>query len=149
VYAVIARGMFRATEPLRYEMIDLAAKLLHNSGVSKAQKTLIESSLSDVHKAHVAWKVTFALFFLVITIPIHHFKTPKLSGVPSNMLGTFKKFQLRWIIATLANSPIAACIFVFLLMLLAAFTLSINTIFSVLMSRRGDKGDEGGLQIHA
>ena len=135
-YAVISRGMFRAAEPLRYEMLDIAGELLNSENVSEAQKWRINLALSEIHSGRAAWKMIFWAICLIVMIPIHRFKLPNTErGIPNHLKGSFQKFQIRWLIATISNSPAAAFIFVLLTLLVSAFDLSIRKLSAVLMTK--------------
>lgn len=131
-YAIIARGLFFATEPMRYRMIDLASELLSAEDLNENRKRGIERALKDVHSARAAWKLVAFLLCIIVIVPFK--KIPDENPVPARLVGTMGEFQTRWIVATLCNSPLAAFIFVLLLALLIAFAMSARAISNILMT---------------
>jgi hypothetical protein len=137
LYAVIARGMFSATEPLRDEMIQIASRLLNDENINETQKRRVRRALSDVHSVRKAREITLLLFFLIMTSPFHSFDSPKPDKdmVPEYMRDSLRQFQVLWIISTIANSPAAAVIFTLLVFIVAAFTQSFRALSGILIVR--------------
>jgi hypothetical protein len=135
LYAIIARGMFRATEPLRHETIKIGTQLLNDKIVNERQKRRIRKALADVHSERRAWEITLLLFFLTVTCPFHKFDLPKSDEVriPEYMRDSLQQFQIRWVISTVANSPAAALIFTFLVSIVLAFAQSLRALSDILM----------------
>jgi hypothetical protein len=135
LYAIIARGMFRATEPLRLETIEIGTQLLNDKIVNERQKRRIRKALADVHSERRAWEITLLLFFLAVTCPFHKFDLPKSDKVrnPEYVRDSLQQFQIRWLISTVANSPAAALIFTFLVSIVFAFARSLRALSDILM----------------
>jgi hypothetical protein len=135
LYAIVARGMFRATEPLRLEAIEIGVQLLNDKVVDERQKHCIKKALADVHSERRAWELTLLLFFLAVTCPFHKCDVRKSdkSRIPEYMRESLQQFQIRWLISTVANSPAAALIFTFLISVVLAFAHSLRALSDILM----------------
>lgn len=137
LYAVIARGMFRAAEPLREEMIQIASRLLNDENINETQKRRVRKALSDVHSVRKSREITLLLIFLIMTSPFHSFDSPKPEKemVPEYMRNPLRQFQVLWITSTIVNSPAAAVIFTLLVFIIAAFTQSARALSGILIVR--------------
>jgi hypothetical protein len=130
-YAVLARGLFRITEPYRWAALDIAERLIHSAQVSPYRKEGIQRRLSEVYSGRQSWKMVFLLLLVLFDIV---FKRSDLDeeassgGVPSHLRNDNAKFKIYWMVSTVANSPAAAFIFTLLLIITLAFAASIAAI---------------------
>ena len=136
-YAVLARGLFKATEPSRQLLLDLADKLTSSHQVSDAKKRAIIGRLSEVHSARSAWSMLFIVFYAAIVARTKD-DDRLANGIPPHLAGDFQRFSAHWIIATLANSPIAALLAITIVILRAAATVSVGK-FMAAIGRVHDK----------
>jgi hypothetical protein len=136
-YAVIARGAFKAAEPLRDRLIDLAAEISHDPKTSEAVKARLGQALDDVYSGWLAWKLTFVGVYTVLTIPFHrvHLASAPEDERSAHLQNKLQSFEGRWVIATIANSPLAAIIFTIIVLIAVAFGTSFSTISRMLTDR--------------
>lgn len=134
-YTLATRGLFRTTEYIRMEMIDLAVPLLKCNEVSDCKKRRIGRMLDDVHSPRAAWRLvlTMAIFLIV---SLFRSKTElKSSGMPPRFTGQYKDLQLWWLLATLSNSLAASVLFTFITIVHYAFDAKIKPLAATLSMR--------------
>jgi hypothetical protein len=134
LYAIAARGLFRATNNLRMYLIDLASELIKSPDFPADKKEMVLRMLDDVHSARAAWSLAFILLIGTIIIPF--VSSPDSSNVPRRLQPVFDEFVTRWVIATLSNSLLATLIFVVIFIIVAAFVSPIKPIIRWLIERR-------------
>ena len=140
-YAVIARGLFNATEPYRHTALEIAEKLSQSSQVSERKKRFLFDRLGEVYSSLHAWKL---VVFMVKTFAVLPFQDKEKNaavvdeGIPPHLRASFDRFKLYWIISTVGNSPAAALLFVTLVLIMTAFFASLSAISGCLAFSRDD-----------
>jgi hypothetical protein len=136
-YAIVARGLFRATDDLRLSLVDLAAPLLESEGVSEKQKRAVRKTLAHVHSARSAWVLVGMLLTVIVRLPFHKINSGN-DEVPASLRINYETLKTRWIVVTLANSPLAIAIFGMILILFFAFVTSLLPLAGILMKSQAD-----------
>ncbi|MGY2989095.1 MULTISPECIES: hypothetical protein [Bradyrhizobium] len=143
-YALLSRGLFRATEPSRQKALDIAERLFHSSQVSEARKAQLDRRLDEVYSNWQAWKLTFWMFEVALTLPFRRPRMPVVrDGIPHQFQKDFARFIINWMIATVGNSPAAALLFATLVLIALAFSASIAAISSCLAGDQNGGGAHG------
>lgn len=134
-YAVLARGLFNFTEPLRLKALEIAETLNESAQVSTDRKASLYRRLGEVYSSLKAWKLVLLMLYVIVMLPFG--RSPATdqsvnSGVPTNLQGEYNRFKVFWMVSTIANSPAATFIFSLLLILTLAFTASVFVISGAL-----------------
>jgi hypothetical protein len=138
LYALVARGLFRATEEMRCSLIEIAETLLSDDGMPSDEKEAINQALSEVHSAAAARQMAAALFYVVL-FPDKRLRDQaraEMNLVPKHLQHTFDAFQKRWVIATLGNSPISSAAVVLLIIVRFIFVSSMLPISHMLLKHK-------------
>lgn len=149
VYAVIARGLFLVSEPLRSAALDLAEQLLKSDEVGEVDKRVVELTLNELHSSPAAWFMALRAFRVLFFASFHRGadtgEQPGVDPISAEMAPILQRYQLYWMLATMANSPAAALIFSALSLLGAAFSMSAAMLAALLAkSHDGDHGHGRG-----
>jgi hypothetical protein len=141
-YAVLARGLFNATEPYRRQTIDIAEKLSHSTQVSNQKKEFVYDRLGDVYSPLEAWKLAASMVKAFVRLPFINAREVADrvdAGIPQHLRQDFNRFKNCWVAAVLGNSPLASFLFVTLALILIAFFVSLSVLSGWLVG-----GDENG-----
>lgn len=144
LYALLSRGLFRATEEARQSLVDLAGSLIDSPKTSEVTKEVIRSMLDDAHSARSAW--ILALFALTIVFRLPFIKRAREENydVPNHLRATYDSFNYRWIAATVGNSLAAAIVFAFGMFLAISIRLSLRSFAHALTTKHEGDGHGRG-----
>lgn len=139
VYGMISRGLFRATEGLRFSLLDLSEPLLENPSVPEREKRRISMCLDEAHSARAAWGIVWALISGLWKFGMSRRRdcSPQdpVQQVPANLRACYGTFLTRYIVSTVTNSPAAA--FVFTVVIILSFCIVILPLVPLLFQARG------------
>ena len=137
-YAVIARGLFKITEPHRWDALELAEKLNHSAQVSDRIKITVQQRLTEVYSNWRAWQLVGLVICVAVMAPFKSIRTHSkpLADIPAHLERDYDLFSKKWMIATLANSPLATLLFVTVTLLIVAFSISMSALFNALAFQR-------------
>jgi len=133
LYALLARGLFLATEPARNRALDIYERFAAIEGVSSRQKEMMLKAVFDVHSSRKAWSMAVVMFFAAFAIPLGRrslisSKDDGQVGIPVELRAEHERFIKLWLVSVMGNSPAAALLFVFCVILLVAFSVSLSAI---------------------
>lgn len=137
VYAVLARGLFNATEPRRQEALDIVEELYHSAQVSDRQKKFVYDRIGELHSGWQAWKLVFSLLRATVRITFTNVQetTERVdSGIPQHLRPSYERLKVCWVIGILGNSPLALFVFAPLALTLIAFFTTLSAMSKLLFS---------------
>jgi hypothetical protein len=139
LYAILARGLLYASEPQRAKCLNLYGKMVKSHRASPEVVARLDEFLDDVYSSWAAWRLAAlavcAVFFVLPTRRILRRTSPSgYRGVPEPLQQDFGRFMSCWLLATIANSPAAAFIFVFSLLIGIGFFVPFHVIATLLSS---------------
>lgn len=143
IYGTLARGLLKVTEPLRQRCLDHYAKVVKSGRASKELVARLETQLDSIYSSWSAWQMAvMAIFVVFVVLPIrklrHAFSGEKdrsyLDDIPDSIRSDVDRFDSCWMLATVANSPIAAAIFVFASLIGVAVLGSLMALTKVISS---------------
>lgn len=142
-YAIMARGLLYATQPLRSRCIDLYAKIVASGRADEALINRLDGRLEELYSGLTAWQLTVSLICAVfVTLPYkkirHMISGAKIStyndDFPESLRNDIERFDANWIAATVANSPTAALIFAIVGIVGIAFYGSLGILAKIISS---------------
>jgi hypothetical protein len=139
LYAVLARGLLNATEPVRGRALDLSEKILKSDRVDKELAARIEAQLNELYSNWAAWKLVFLITCTIVILPFKRFRKEPVvyNDVPMQLQDDYGKFSSCWIVATVANSPAAAILFTFIGLIGLSYLVPIGALSKLLSSHAG------------
>ncbi|KFL31494.1 hypothetical protein JP75_08130 [Devosia riboflavina] len=146
-YAVLSRGLFLVTDPIRQGLLDLAEALCDEPTFPEEDKLLVSAALDQAYSTRTAWWMVGRSALLVAGLLTRTAKRPDKVEYPRVYARTYVDFQIRWTMAVLGNSAGATLLFATLLMVIAAFTLSASALARLLMGKNGG-GHNGSAMAH-
>jgi hypothetical protein len=144
LYAILARGLLYASEPQRAKCLSLYEKMVKSHRASPEFVARLDEFLDDVYSSWAAWRLAMlticAVFFLLPIRKLLGRTSPPSSykGVPDSLQQDFGRFMSCWLLATISNSPAAALIFVFALLIGIGFFVPFHVIAKLLSSHSLD-----------
>lgn len=146
-YAVIARGLFLVTDPVRHSLLDLADDLVANPKFPEEERAVMEFALGKVFSAPHAWRMALDTAAIAIRLAFRSNGERRRPDYDPSYAKSYVAFQLRWTVSVLGNSPAASFVFLAFLMILAAFAISAGAIARLLMHGKGG-GHDGTAVAH-
>lgn len=138
IYAVASRGLFRATESLRWALLEIGERLINSESFPNCDKLDIRCRLDDVHSPLAAWKIVWSLFAIISRIISFRRPSPHdfESDIPVEHRKDFRRFLSLWLFSTVANSPAAFIVFGYLYVILAACAASVTLLAEAIAERQ-------------
>ena len=139
VYALLSRGLFRMTDACRQKALEQGEKLCHSAQVDGYIKGMVFHRLGEVYSPLQAWNLALHMILVVVVMPFRRIeKVDEASRllVPAHLQGDLRRFRVNWMVATVGNSPAAAVVFSFLLIMTLAFSASVSAISAALAVER-------------
>ncbi|MCL2716344.1 MAG: hypothetical protein FWD68_17705 [Alphaproteobacteria bacterium] len=126
-YAILARGLFIATEPRRRSVLEIADRICQSDQIPEEKKQAVCSLLDDVHSVGSAWRIVFSMVRSLRGGFVGPARRNELmaranEGIPPCFHDDLAKFRKDWMFATLGNSLLASILF-------AVFALSVTAFF--------------------
>lgn len=146
LYAVVARGLFLLTDPVRHSLLDLAETLQEDTSFPESERRLVELALDHVYSTKYAWRMAFEVIGLSFGMLLGLVKRTQSASTGSSYRDTYASFRYRWIVSVLGNSVIATVVFVLFLVILSSFATSVGFISRVLI-HSGNGEDNGGTAV--
>lgn len=140
IYAVLVRGLLRATEPLRVSVFAMAEDLLRRSDLSEDDRQEIELTLNELYSSFAAWSYAFRALRLLILLPYTYLRTKDRKDLECDNLPF--RFHVRSLIAILGNSPGALFVTTTSVILLSAFCTWFDVVGKLISGHR-DHDHEG------
>ncbi len=151
-YAVLARGLFNATEPYRVGALEIAERLTHSTQVAPKRKEFLNERLGEVYSNWQAWKLLALVICILPTLPFrNNIRNAERAdkGIPSHLRADYDRFKGYWMVSTVANSPAAALLFAVITLIATAFFASVSAISGSLAFARDDHGPDSSGTKHA
>lgn len=146
VYAVLARGLLKASEPAREKCLKLYEKIARSNRVPADVIARMDDNLDDVYSSLAAWRLVFLLMCTVFfVIPLRKLRGRKpvggYHGIPDSLQADYGRFSTCWILATVANSPLAAAIFAFISLIAIACFMPFHAFTKIILAHAASSFD--------
>jgi hypothetical protein len=141
-YAVVARGLLKASEPLRSRALELYGKMIRSGHCTEELRTRLDWHLDSIYSSLAAWRGLFVLICAVVylTFRLVTFQgLPNMDwiGIPGPLKADYDRFTKYWMGAVLANSPMAAFLSASIAVIAASYIGPMNAVTKILSSHDG------------